>query len=123
MSSIEVRLLSVEKPVYNGHCKMVSVQTIEGEIGILTGHIPMFAALQPSSCLSITEENDTKRFAAVTQGFVSITPELVTVLAESIQWVDESTQSVDVSGLDNDSFQYLHSQAINKAKVRLTSSV
>ena len=63
------------------------MKTTEGEIGVLAGHIPLTAILEPG-VLKIKQENGTKE-AALHDGFVEIRKDRVTVLAESCEWPDE----------------------------------
>lgn len=66
---------------------MVEMKTTEGEIGVLAGHIPLTAILEPG-VLRIKQE-DSIREAALHDGFVEIQKDRVTVLAESCEWPDE----------------------------------
>ena len=66
---------------------MVEMKTTEGEIGVLAGHIPLTAILEPGVLRIKQEEN--VREAALHDGFVEIQKDRVTVLAESCEWPDE----------------------------------
>ena len=67
---------------------MVEFNTTEGEIGIYKHHIPMTVIIKPG-ILTITEENDETREAALHAGFVEILPDKVTIMAEIIEWPQE----------------------------------
>ena len=66
---------------------MVEMKTTEGEIGVLAGHIPLTAILEPG-VLRI-KKSDGDKEAALHDGFVKITKDKVTILAESCEWPDE----------------------------------
>jgi F-type H+-transporting ATPase subunit epsilon len=43
--TLKVELVSPTARVWSGEAQSVSTRTIEGDIGILTGHTPLFAVL------------------------------------------------------------------------------
>lgn len=67
---------------------MVEFNTTEGEIGVLKKHIPMTVIVKPG-ILTITEEDDSVKEAALHEGFVEILPDKVTIMAEIIEWPGE----------------------------------
>ncbi len=77
---------------------MVEMNTSEGEIGILPGHIPMTVIVKPG-ILKIYEEEGVKS-AALHAGFVEILPDKVTVLAEIVEWPSEIDESRALAALE-----------------------
>lgn len=85
--TFNLQIISPTRIFFDGEVDMVEMKTTEGEIGVLAGHIPLTAILEPG-VLRIKQEESTKE-AALHDGFVEIRKDRVTVLAESCEWPDE----------------------------------
>lgn len=97
--SFTLNIITPDRVFYQGPVSMVEMNTSEGEIGILPGHIPMTVIVKPG-ILKIYEEDGEKR-AALHAGFVEILPDKVTVLAEIIEWPDEIDGERAMAALEN----------------------
>lgn len=86
-----LKIITPDRLFYEGPVKMVEFDTIEGEIGVLPGHIPMTVIIKPG-ILTITEEEGEKR-AALHAGFAEILQNQVTILAEIIEWPEEINET------------------------------
>ena len=86
--NFELKIITPDRVFYEGEAVMVEFNTTEGEIGIYKHHIPMTVIIKPG-ILTITEENDETREAALHAGFVEILPDKVTIMAEIIEWPQE----------------------------------
>ena len=86
-----LKIITPERIFYEGPVKMVEFNTVEGEIGVLPGHIPMTVIVKPG-VLTITEEAGEKQ-AALHAGFAEIQQHQITILAEIIEWPEE----IDIS--------------------------
>ena len=104
MDKFKLRIVTPERVFYEGEADMVEMNTTEGQIGVLPGHIPMTVIVSPG-ILTITEAEGTKE-AALHAGFAEILPDQITILAEIIEWPDE---------IDKDRAEY----ALQKARERL----
>lgn len=82
-----LKIISPTRIFFDGDADMVEMKTTKGEIGVLAGHIPLTAILEPG-ILKIHKEDGIKE-AALHDGFVEIQKDHVTVLAESCEWPDE----------------------------------
>lgn len=82
-----LKIITPDRVFYENPVRMVEFNTVEGEIGVLPGHIPMTVIISPG-VLTITEENDRKT-AALHAGFAEILQHQVTILAEIIEWPEE----------------------------------
>ncbi len=95
-NTICLRVLTPERTFYEGEATMVELTTMDGDIGILPGHIPTTCVLAPG-VLTIYEVNaegepqDRKqvRKAALHSGFLEIRPHEVSVLAQVAEWPEE----------------------------------
>lgn len=85
--TFNLQIISPTRIFYDDQVDMVEMKTSEGEIGVLAGHIPLTAILEPGILrIKKTEGN---REAALHDGFVQIQKDKVTILAESCEWPDE----------------------------------
>ncbi len=82
-----LKIITPDRMFYENPVKMVEFNTVEGEIGVLPGHIPMTVIIKPG-VLTITEEDGEKE-AALHAGFAEILQDRVTILAEIIEWPEE----------------------------------
>ncbi|GAB3208397.1 F0F1 ATP synthase subunit epsilon [Marinactinospora thermotolerans] len=89
-----VELVSPERELWAGEGDMVIAKTVEGEIGIQPGHVPVLALLAPGALVRILGARESGEVrAAVHGGFISVsTDNRVSILAE----VAELAEDVDV---------------------------
>ncbi len=82
-----LRVITPDRVFYEGEVTMVELNTTEGQIGVLPGHIPLTVIVKPG-VLKFYENGDEKE-AALHSGFVEILPDSITILAEIVEWPDE----------------------------------
>ncbi len=87
--SMQVELVSVERPIWSGEANAVYARTTEGEIGILPGHAPLLGALEPGWLVRIQQADGVEQRVAVHGGFLSVRGDGVSVLAEMAESADE----------------------------------
>jgi F-type H+-transporting ATPase subunit epsilon len=101
--TLHVEVLLPDRSLWSGEAGLVIAKTIDGDIGVQTGHSPVFGILSPGSVVRIREvsgdENpgDVVR-AAVRDGFLSVTNNRVSILASS----GELSGEVDVNAAQAD---------------------
>src|SRR6516162_7637143 len=94
-------LVIPDRELWSGEARTVIAKTTEGDIGVLTGHSPMFGILTEGSLVEILTEDSSVK-AAVSGGFVSVSDDEVSILAAQAQLgqdVDtaEARQELDVA--------------------------
>ena len=72
MATMHVELVSVETPIWAGEAKSIYARTTDGEIGVMPGHAPLLAVLEPGWIVRIERDGDTELTAAVHGGFISV---------------------------------------------------
>ncbi|WP_290000450.1 F0F1 ATP synthase subunit epsilon [Faucicola atlantae] len=82
MATLQCNVVSAKETVYSGDINMLVAAGIEGEIGILPGHIPFITLLKPGT-LQITEPNGEVETVYVSGGILEAQPNIVTVLADT----------------------------------------
>ena len=79
-----LQIISPTRIFFDEEVDMVEMRTTEGEIGVLAGHIPLTAIVEPG-VVKIHQEGKVRE-AALLDGFVEIRGNKVTVLAEACEW-------------------------------------
>jgi F-type H+-transporting ATPase subunit epsilon len=88
---LTLEIVTPEAKVYSDTIDSVVIPTVEGEIGVLPGHIPLLTQVEHGE-LRVTKGTDT-HFLAVSGGFAEIEGDTVRVLAEHAiteEKIDES---------------------------------
>lgn len=93
MATMQVELVSIEAAIWSGEATGVFARTVDGQIGILPGHIPLLGALAPGHMVRIEQEGGDDLRVAVHGGFLSVHKGGVSVLAEQAELADD----IDVS--------------------------
>jgi F-type H+-transporting ATPase subunit epsilon len=88
-NTMQVELVSVERPIWSGEATAVYARTTEGEIGVLAGHAPLLGALAPGWLVRILQADGVEPRVAVHGGFLSVRADGVSVLAEMAENADE----------------------------------
>jgi len=86
-NKFKLQIITPEREFFEGDVSMVEFNTVEGEVGIYKGHIPMSMVVAPG-ILTITTDGESQN-AAIHAGFVEVLPEKVTILAEIVEWPTE----------------------------------
>jgi F-type H+-transporting ATPase subunit epsilon len=87
---LQVELVSADSKVWSGEASMVVTRTVDGELGVLTGHAPVLAVLAPGE-VRITSVDGTAVVATLDGGFLSVEHDRVTVVSDSAAIADGST--------------------------------
>jgi F-type H+-transporting ATPase subunit epsilon len=81
-------LVVPDRELWSGEATTVIAKTTEGDIGVLTGHSPMFGVLSEASVVRILT-GDSEVRAAVSGGFLSVADNRISVLAAQAQLGEE----------------------------------
>lgn len=82
--AMRVAVVSPEQEVWSGEAELVIARTLEGEIGVLPGHIPLLGVLADDGEVKIRTGSGSGGdvTAKVSGGFLSVTSDGVSILAE-----------------------------------------
>jgi F-type H+-transporting ATPase subunit epsilon len=87
--TVRVELVAPDGEVWSGRARMVIAKTLDGDIGILTGHPPVLGILADGSLVRILDAEDAgdqkEMLAAVSSGFLAVRDDRVSVLARQAQ--------------------------------------
>ncbi len=89
MATMHVELVSIEASIWSGEATAVFARTVEGQLGVLPGHIPLLAALEPGYMVRIDAEDGDSLRVAVHGGFLSVSKKGVSVLAEQAELAED----------------------------------
>ena len=83
MTTIRVDVVNAEKEIFSGDAKFVALPGVEGELGVLPGHVPFITQIKPG-CVRVTlPDSDTVQRIFVAGGILEVQPNVVTVLADT----------------------------------------
>jgi F-type H+-transporting ATPase subunit epsilon len=85
--TLRVELVVPDRELWAGEARTVVAKTTEGDIGVLTGHSPVFGILAEGSMVEIypPEVEAPVMRAAVSGGFLSVADDRVSILAAQAQ--------------------------------------
>ncbi|GAA1847809.1 F0F1 ATP synthase subunit epsilon [Microlunatus capsulatus] len=78
---MQVEVVAADRVVWSGTSSNIIAKTVEGEIGILPGHAPLLAVLEPSAVVIFCDDG-TREVVAVEGGFISVSQGRVSILSE-----------------------------------------
>lgn len=87
--TFRVALVVPDRELWSGEARTVIAKTTEGDIGVLTGHSPVFGVLAEGSLVEILSDDADPVRAAVSGGFLSVADDRVSILAERARLSDE----------------------------------
>ena len=102
--TLHVEVLMPDRSLWSGEAGLVIAKTLDGDIGVQTGHAPVFGLLSPGSLVRVREvpgddnSGDVVRIA-VRDGFLSMTGDRLSVLASAGELsgeVDVTTSRADL---------------------------
>src|SRR5215471_15802053 len=82
--TLQVELVAPDGEIWSGSARMVIAKTLDGDIGVLTGHPPVLGILAEGSLVQILDPADgdgQAQLAAVSSGFLAVRDDRVSILA------------------------------------------
>ncbi|HQR39722.1 MAG TPA: F0F1 ATP synthase subunit epsilon [Blastocatellia bacterium] len=86
--TIQLEIVTPERMVLDTEVDSVQIPGLEGELGILPGHSPLFSQLKPAGLLSFNQKGATSQLV-ISGGFVQVMPDRVKLLAEAAERPEE----------------------------------
>ncbi len=88
--TLRVELVAPEGEIWSGNARMVVAKTLDGDLGVLTGHPPVLGILAEGSLIRIIDpegggEDRREVVAAVRSGFLSVADDRVSILSRQAQ--------------------------------------
>jgi F-type H+-transporting ATPase subunit epsilon len=101
--TLNVALVVPDRELWSGEARTVIAKTTEGDIGVLTGHSPLFGILAEGSLVEILPPDSsdaTPLRAAVSGGFLSVADNKVSILAAEALLAEDVDVSVARQALE-----------------------
>ena len=103
--SVRVALVAPDGEIWSGTARMVIAKTLDGDIGILTGHPPVVGVLADASVVRILDVEDGgdrgEVRAAVSSGFLSVADDRVSILVRQAELGSEVEVAAARARLDD----------------------
>lgn len=88
MSTFHLQIVTPKGLFFDGYAQKLIARTIEGDVGILSGHSDYVTALD-SGVVSVTGENGDVRTAKSGGGILSVKKGITRLVADSFEWDNE----------------------------------
>ena len=108
--TLRVELVAPDGEIWSGRARMVIAKTLDGDLGVLTGHPPVIGILAEGSMVQILDPEDSTGadqngggvavLAAVSSGFLSVADDRVSVLGRQAQLGSQVDAAVVRAELD-----------------------
>jgi F-type H+-transporting ATPase subunit epsilon len=106
--TLRVEVVVPDGEIWSGRARMVIAKTLEGDLGVLTGHPPVIGILAEGSMVQILDPEDgagaaeagDRVLAAVSSGFLSVADDRVSVLGRHAQLGSQVDTAAVRAGLD-----------------------
>ncbi len=90
-SALSIRVITPDRILLDTSCESVSFPTVDGSVGILSGHAPMVAAIGVGE-LAYKADNGTEESVFVAGGFAEVRDNTVRIVTDS----SEPASEIDV---------------------------
>jgi F-type H+-transporting ATPase subunit epsilon len=100
--TLRVALVVPDGEIWAGSAQMVIAKTLDGDIGVMTGHSPVLGVLAEGSVVRIRPDEDgaAEISAAVSSGFFSIADDQVSILARQARLSADIDRAAVQAALD-----------------------
>lgn len=82
MATLQCNVVSAKGSIYSGEINMLVAAGVEGEVGIMPGHVPFITLLKPGA-LHIKLKDNIEELVYISGGVLEVQPNIITVLADS----------------------------------------
>ncbi|MEV7397036.1 F0F1 ATP synthase subunit epsilon [Aeromicrobium sp. NPDC092404] len=96
---LQIELVAADRVVWSGEASQVTARTVEGDLGVLSGHAPLLSLLVPGVVEIRPADGEVVR-AAVAEGFLSVADNHVSILSEDAFLASEIDASATRSELE-----------------------
>jgi F-type H+-transporting ATPase subunit epsilon len=103
--TLRVELVAPDGEIWSGNARMVIAKTLDGDLGVLTGHPPVLGILAEGSLVRIVDaegggDESREVLAAVSSGFLSVADDRVSILSRQAELGARVDTAAVRAGLD-----------------------
>ncbi|MGI6359386.1 MAG: F0F1 ATP synthase subunit epsilon [Bacillota bacterium] len=89
MATLRLEVVTPVRIVHSQEANLVIANTMDGEIGVMAGHIPLVTVLIPG-VMRVKDDSEGEQRIAISGGFLEVSPDSkLTVLAETAEMAEE----------------------------------
>lgn len=88
MKKIILKIVTPDKVIYEGETNGVTLPTVEGQITVLPGHIPIISAIK-SGELKIKHGGGNEEYFSITRGVAEVDGQSITILTDAAEKAEE----------------------------------
>ena len=96
---LQIELVAADRVVWSGQASEVLARTVEGDLGVLSGHAPLLSLLV-ARVVEITPLEGEMVRAAISEGFISVANNHVSILSEDVFLAEEVDAAMAQAELD-----------------------
>lgn len=85
--TFHLTVITPEHSFFDGDVEMLILDTPDGELGIMPGHLPMVISTVEGELRIV--QNGKSRWAAASSGFATVTPDHVLFMLQTAEWPEE----------------------------------
>ena len=119
MTAFGLKIVTLDGLVYDGMVEELIVRTIEGDMGILAGHVNCVAALGMGRATLVIDGQ--KRYAACIGGMVSVVNGAVTLVPTTFEWAEDIDLARAQRAAEN-AKQMLADKELSETQLRLAEA-
>ena len=119
MTAFGLKIVTLDGLVYDGMAEELIVRTIEGDMGILAGHVNCVAALGMGRATLVIDGQ--KRYAACIGGMVSVVNGAVTLVPTTFEWAEDIDLARAQRAAEN-AKQMLADKELSETQLRLAEA-
>ena len=119
MTAFELKIVTLDGLVYDGMAEELIVRTVNGDMGILAGHINCVAALGMGRATVMIDGK--KRYGACIGGMVTVVNGAVTLVPTTFEWAED----IDLQRAENAAERanaLISSKEISNVELRLAEA-
>lgn len=87
MRSYSLKIITPDRVLYDGEVERIIVRTIDGDMAIMRGHIPLVGIVDIST-VKLTIDGKEKK-AAISSGYIEVRKNETLLMVEAAEWPDE----------------------------------
>jgi len=85
-----LEIITPEEEIYSDEIYSLRVPAHEGNLGVMPGHAPLLASLNPGTVrIKTSEDAESVKLYAISGGFIDVSPERTVVLADAAEHPDD----------------------------------
>ena len=85
MNTFPLIISSPDGDLFRGEAEMLILRGTEGDLAVMSGHVPFVTAVVPGQCVVVTDGGERKE-GTIEEGLLTVAKEQVTVLTSGLEW-------------------------------------